>query len=242
MNIVDILILAVLVYGLLSGMHKGFIASGLSVAGFVGSWFGAQMVYERIANLALSNTTLMAVLSQYLEPESFFASKAQAALTVSEVVSGGEAAIQEAVATVGQKISLVSKAFEANIRNQAFANLNITTLSDYLDQTIWQSVFNVLAFLLAFVLIYAVVMLVINLLDHVIRFPVFRMFDWLLGGLCGVARSLVVAVLLLCIIPPVVSLFAPEMMQELLATSTLYSFVSQMDFLNVAGLMTRLVG
>ena len=170
------------------------------------------------------------------------ASKAQAALTVSEVVSGGEAAIQEAVATVGQKISLVSKAFEANIRNQAFANLNITTLSDYLDQTIWQSVFNVLAFLLAFVLIYAVVMLVINLLDHVIRFPVFRMFDWLLGGLCGVARSLVVAVLLLCIIPPVVSLFAPEMMQELLATSTLYSFVSQMDFLNVAGLMTRLVG
>ena len=74
MNIVDILILAVLVYGLLSGMHKGFIASGLSVAGFIGSWFGAQMVYERIANLALSNTTLMAVLSQYLEPEAFFAS------------------------------------------------------------------------------------------------------------------------------------------------------------------------
>ena len=64
----------------------------------------------------------------------------------------------------------------------------------------------------------------------------------LLGGLCGVARSLVVAVLLLCIVPPVVSLFAPELMQELLDTSTLYSFVSQMDFLNVAGLMTRLVG
>ena len=33
-----------------------------------------------------------------------------------------------------------------------------------------------------------------------------------------------------------------ELMQELLDTSTLYSFVSQMDFLNVAGLMTRLVG
>lgn len=242
MNIVDILILAVLVYGLLSGMHKGFIASGLSVVGFVGSWFGAQMVYERIANLALSNTTLMAVLSQYLEPESFFASKAQAAMTVTEIVSGGEAAIQEAVATVSQKVGLVANAFEANIRNQAFANLNITTLSDYLDQTIWQAVFHVLAFLLAFVLIYVVVMLVINLLDHVIRFPVIRMFDWLLGGLCGLARSLVVAVLLLSVIPPMVSLFAPEMMEQLLTTSSLYSFVSQMDFLNVAGLMVRLVG
>lgn len=242
MNIVDILILAVLVFGLLSGMHKGFVASGLSVAGFIGSWFGAQMLYERIANLALSNTTLMAVLSQYLEPESFFASKAQAAMTVSEVVSGGESAIQQAVATVGEKISIIAKAFEANIRNQAFANLNITTLSDYLDQTIWQAVFNVLAFLVAFVLVYAVVMLVINLLDHVIRFPVFRMFDWLLGGLCGLVRSLVVAVLLLSIIPPVITLFAPQMMQNMLATSSLYSFVSQMDFLNVAGLMARLVG
>lgn len=242
MNIVDILILAVLAFGLLSGMHKGFIASGLSVAGFIGSWFGAQMVYERIANLALSNTTLMAVLSQYLEPENFFATKAQAAMTVSEVVSGGEAAIQQAVATVSEKISIIADAFEANIRNQAFTNLNITTLSDYLDQTIWQAVFNVLAFLVAFILIYAVVMLVINLLDHVVRFPVFRILDWLPGGLCGFARSLVVAVLLLNIIPPVVSLFAPQLMQELLSTSTLYSFVSQMDFLNVAGLMTKLVG
>ena len=242
MNIVDILILAVLVYGLLSGMHKGFIASGLSVVGFVGSWFGAQMVYERIANLALSNTTLMAVLSQYLEPETFFASKAQAALTVSEVVSGGEAAIQEAVATVGQKISLVSKAFEANIRNQAFANLNITTLSDYLDQTIWQSVFNVLAFLLAFIVIYTVVSLIVNLLDHVFRFPVLRMFDWLLGGLCGLVKGLVVAVLLLCIVPSVASLIAPELTQTLIAESTLYSFVSQLDFLNVSSMITQLIG
>ena len=68
MNIVDILILAVLAFSLLAGMHKGFITSLLSTFGFVGSWFGARLVYERIANLALSNTTLMAVLNQYLEP------------------------------------------------------------------------------------------------------------------------------------------------------------------------------
>ena len=67
-----------------------------------------------------------------------------------------------------------------------------------------------------------------------------RRFGCLLALLSTLA--LVVAVLLLCIVPPVVSLFAPELMQELLDTSTLYSFVSQMDFLNVAGLMTRLVG
>lgn len=242
MNIVDILLIAVMGFGLLAGMYKGFVASLLSTVGFVGSWFGARMVYERIANLALSNTTLMAMLNQYLEPESFFASSTQAATTVAEVVSGGEASIQAAVSTVSEKISIIAKAFEANIRNQAFANLNITTLSDYLDQTIWQAVFNVIAFLLAFVVIYIVVSLVVNLLDSVIRFPVLRMFDWLLGGVCGLMCSLVVAVLLLCILPSVVSLINPELTQNLLSESTLYSFISQLDFLNVANMITQLIG
>ena len=242
MNIVDILILVILAFSLLAGMHKGFMASLLHTIGFIGSWFGARMVFERIANLALSNTTLMAVLNQYLEPESFFASSNQASTTVAEVVSGGEAAIQAAVSTVADKISIIANAFEANIRNQAFANLNITTLSDYLDQTIWQAVFNVLGFLVAFIVIYAVVSLVINLLDNVIRFPVLRMFDWLLGGVCGLLRGLVVAVLLLCMLPSIVSVISPELTEGLLSQSALYGVVSQLDFLNVSGMISQLIG
>ena len=242
MNIVDILLLAVLVFSLLAGMYKGFITSGLATAGFVGSWFGARLVYEHIANLALSNTTLMAVLNQYLEPESFFASKSQAMMTVSEVVSGGEAAIQEAVATVSEKIGVIAQAFEGNIRNQSFANLNITSLADYLDQTIWQAVFGVVAFLLSFIVIYAVVMLLVNLLDHVIRFPVLRMFDWLLGGIFGLARGLVVAVLLITIVPEIINLISPELTQNLLDGSTLSSIVRQFDFLNVKQMISQLIG
>ena len=242
MNIVDIIILVILAFSLLAGMYKGFIASLLHTFGFIGSWFGARMVYEKIANLALSNTTLMAVLNQYLEPEGFFASATQANTTVAEVVSGGEAAIQAAVSTVSEKISVIAGAFEANIRNQAFAKLNITTLADYLDQTIWQAVFNVLGFLLAFVVIYIVVSLVINLLDNVIRFPVLRMFDWLLGGVCGVLRGLVVAVLVLCVLPTIVSVMAPELTQTLLDQSALYNVVSQLDFLDVSGMIRQLIG
>lgn len=242
MNITDILILAVLAFCLLAGMYKGFIASGLSTVGFVGSWFGARMVYERIANLALSNTSLMAVLSQYLEPDSFFASKAQASMSVAEVVSGGETAIQNAVSTVSEKLSVIARAFEANIRNQAFARLNITTLSDYLDQTIWQAVFNVLAFILAFIVIYALISLVVNLLDHVVCFPVLRMFDWLLGGICGLIRGLVIAVLLLCIVPEIISLISPDLTKSLIEGSRLYGFITQLDFMHVADMVKQLIG
>ena len=242
MNILDILILLVLSFCLLAGMHRGSISSALSTIGFVGSWFGARALYERVANLALSNTTLMAVLNQYLEPASFFTTNAQASMTVTEVVSGGESAIQAAVAPVAERISVISRAFEANIRNQAFTRLNIFTLADYLDQTIWQAVFNVVAFLLTFLVIYAVVSLVVNLLDHVIPFPVFRMFDWLAGGVLGLARGLVLAVLMLCILPSVITLISPELTQTLISESTLYSVVSQIDLLGVTQTVAQLIG
>ena len=242
LNLLDITIIVILAFYLISGMYRGFITSLLTTVGFVGAWFGAQHFYPRVAQLALSNQTLMAVLNQYLEPETFFESHTQAVSTVSEVIAGGESAIQSAVASVSNKLAVISKAFEANIRAQMFQRLGINTLADYLDQTIWQAVFNVLAFLLCFIALYVLVCLVVNLLDHVISFPVVRGFDWLLGGLFGLARGLVVVVLVLCLVPAIVQIVSPEFADSLRTGSVLYSYVMQMDFLNVNKLVTSLVG
>ena len=241
-NLWDITIVVILAFYLISGMYRGFITSLLTTIGFVGAWFGAQHFYPKVAQLALSNQTLMAVLNQYLEPETFFESHTQAVSTVSEVIAGGESAIQSAVASVSNKLAVISKAFEANIRAQMFQRLGINTLADYLDQTIWQAVFNVLAFLLCFIALYVLVCLVVNLLDHVISFPVVRGFDWLLGGLFGLARGLVVVVLVLCLVPAIVQIVSPEFADSLRTGSVLYSYVMQMDFLNVNKLVTSLVG
>ena len=242
LNLLDITIIVILAFYLISGMYRGFITSLLTTIGFVGAWFGAQRFYPQVAQLALSNQTLMAVLNQYLEPETFFESHTQAVSTVSEVIAGGESAIQSAVASVSNKLAVISKAFEANIRAQMFQRLGINTLADYLDQTIWQAVFNVLAFLLCFIALYVLVCLVVNLLDHVISFPMVRGFDWLLGGLFGLARGLVVVVLVLCLVPAIVQIVSPEFADSLRTGSALYSYVMQMDFLNVNKLVTSLVG
>ena len=242
LNLLDITIIVILAFYLISGMYRGFITSLLTTIGFVGAWFGAQHFYPQVAQLALSNQTLMAVLNQYLEPETFFESHTQAVSTVSEVIAGGESAIQSAVASVSNKLAVISKAFEANIRAQMFQRLGINTLADYLDQTIWQAVFNVLAFLLCFIALYVLVCLVVNLLDHVISFPMVRGFDWLLGGLFGLARGLVVVVLVLCLVPAIVQIVSPEFADSLRTGSALYSYVMQMDFLNVNKLVTSLVG
>ena len=242
LNLLDITILVILAFYLISGMYRGFITSLLGTVGFVGAWFGAQQLYPRVANLALSNQTLMAVLNQYLEPESFFESHSQAVSTVAEVIAGGEAAIQNAVAAISGKLSVISKAFEANVRAQMFQRLGINTLADYLDQTIWQAIFNVGAFILCFVALYVLACLVVNLLDHVISFPLVRGFDWLLGGIFGVARGLVVVVLVMFLLPSLVEIVSPEFAESLRTGSVLYSYLTQLDFLNVGTLVTGLIG
>ncbi|MBQ8087167.1 MAG: CvpA family protein [Clostridia bacterium] len=241
MNIVDIIILAVLAYGLFAGMYKGMLASGLKLFGFAGAWYGARTLYERVAHFALSNRTLMAVLNQYLEPETFFSDQSIASSNVAQVIAGNESSIQQAVSSVGEKFSFLTTAFSDNLRKLAFENLGLNTVSEYFNQTLWVAVFNVLAFILAFIVLYLLISLVINLLDRVISFPLLRRFDWFVGGVFGLLRSTVVIVLLLNVIPVVLSMVNPELTQKILSESQLYSFCSQFDLLNVNSWIQQLI-
>ena len=96
--------------------------------------------------------------------------------------------------------------------------------------------------IILFIALYALVCLVVNLLDRVISFPLVRGFDWLLGGIFGLARGLVVVVLVLWLLPSLVQIVSPQFAESLKTGSALYSYVTQMDFLNVGTLVTGLIG
>lgn len=248
MNVIDILILVILGFSIFSGMHKGFIASFLSTLGMVASWFGAQKLFETVANAALNNATLMGVLKQYLEPATFFegitVSGVTAQTTVTELVSKGQDAVNGVVEFISAKIPFIKDAFASNISSESFSGLNISSLSDYLDQTIWQAVFNVLAFVVVFFVLYFIASLIVNLLNHTIRFPLIRKVDWLLGGIFGLARGLVVSILLITVLPSVVSMVSVEFMQTLQSGSKIYNLVqseSYLDFMGVKAWINELV-
>ncbi len=241
LNIIDIIILVVLAYGLLTGMYKGCLSSVLSTIGFVASWFIARAIGPMISNMCLSNETLMAVLNQYLEPESFFTDYSQAGALVSDVGAGGEAAIWAAVENLAGQFSLIQSAFSLNIRTEAFANLGLTTVADYLNQTLWVAVFNVIGFLLAFVCVYLIVSIIVNMFDHVVAFPVLRRFDWLVGGVLGMLKCTVILVLVLNVLPTLLSLISTEISDELISGSKLYLFFSQFDLMGVRNLISGLI-
>ena len=58
MNLLDIVILAILAFYLISGMYRGSITSFLGTIGFVAAWYGAGQWYPTVAGMALSNQTL----------------------------------------------------------------------------------------------------------------------------------------------------------------------------------------
>ena len=117
MNIVDIIIILILGYGLLSGMHKGFIASGLSLLGFVAAWFGAFFSYGTLMNAALSNATIMGFCTNLLEAGTFFQG-GDATRLVSEMANTD--AFGPIAEYISREVPLVGDAFAANVNAQAF--------------------------------------------------------------------------------------------------------------------------
>ncbi|NLF28051.1 MAG: CvpA family protein [Clostridiales bacterium] len=240
MNIIDILVLVVLGFSLFAGMHKGFLASFLSTLGLIGSWFGAQKLFHILADAVLGNSTLMGVLSTYLEPAGFFdglnVSGVTAQTTVQELVAKGADAVNGVASFIGQKVPFIEKALAANINKEAFAELNIHTLADYFDQTLWRGVFNVIAFVVTFFVLYFVATLLVNLINHVARLPMLRKVDWLVGGLFGLVRGVVISALLLAVLEPVLSAFSMELMTSLRDGSKAYGMLvgqGGLDFLTV---------
>ena len=239
MNILDILILAVLGFSLCAGLYKGFISSFLSTGALVGSWFGARALYERVAQVALNNRTLIDALSNYLEPDTFLPDGGT--MAVSSII-GNNAEIQSILEAVEKKVPFIKSALENNLVNQSFQNLNLTTVAEYFNQTLWAGVFNVAAFVLCFIVIYLVCLLVINLIDHVFRFPQLRAVDWLLGGIFGLARGLVFAILLAEIGMPLVEMIQPEFAETLRTSSRCLPILQGFNFVPVAETLQKLIG
>lgn len=239
MNVLDIAILAILAVSVIAGMYRGFLASGLHTAGFIGAWFAAKMTYTELATAVLSNRALMGVLSNYLEPESFFSSPAVANMSVADAITSGQ--LETIANTVAEKMPFIRDAFVQNVQSFAFTNLNISTLRDYLDQTVWTGLFNVISFLLIFALAYAVIALVVNLFNHVFNFPALRFFDRILGGAFGLVRGAVVVVLALTLLPMVLNMFMPDLMAQLAAESKLSAIFTTFDFMSVQTWISTLI-
>ncbi|MGI6172817.1 MAG: CvpA family protein [Christensenellales bacterium] len=216
LNIIDIVILAILLLSLVSGMYKGFLASFLATLGFAGAAVGAYLLCPKLANLFQSNNGLMNSLSYYIGADELLSKLADSPVTQAVQDS---TLLSSATASLTTLPNAIVTAFRDNVVNQLFSTLNLSSLGDYLSQTVVVSLVYVISFLLLFAACYILALLVVNLFNNIFHFPLLRRFDWLLGGLFGLARGAFITILVLTVIPMLLSLMDLNILDDLIASS-----------------------
>ncbi|MBR2572561.1 MAG: CvpA family protein [Clostridia bacterium] len=219
LNILDIVLLVILAVSVISGMYKGFLASLLATVGFAAAFFGAQSLYPQLAAAIQGNTSLMNVITYYLDASSMFKTVGLADTTVEAANAAGGRLLEQAVRELSSLPSAMVNAFQTNVSNFRFSNLGFVKLSDYLNQTVISSAVNVVSFLVLFLVAYVVLLLVVNLLNNVFHFPLLKHFDWLLGGVFGLARGAVIAALLIAVLPMILSVIDIDIINTLMKES-----------------------
>jgi len=217
LNIVDYVILGIIGLSVLWGFYRGFIQSVLNMGGCLAALVGSFYVYPHLAGMIQSNEGLVRSLIHYTDASSRLGDLELALTNVSNLG-------QNTLNTILTNVNLpepLSSLLSYNLENQVFASQNITTVSDYVNQTIVAVSINIICFLLCFLAIYLVISMVCNLLRAVFRFPLLKQLDWLVGGIFGALRGVIFCYAIFVLIPLVQTVLPFEELTLLMNESTL---------------------
>ena len=227
MNIVDYVILAIVALSVLWGFYRGFIQSVLSVGAVLLALVGSFMIYPQIANSIQNNQDLARSLIHYTDAASRLGDLEQSVAQVGNLS-------QSAIDSILQNIQLpapMNTILQYNLTHQVFAKAGISTVSEYVNQTIVAVSVNILCFFLCFVVLFVVLSILINMLRCVFHFPLLKQLDWLAGGIFGGLRGVVICYALFAIVPLLMTVVPFEQFNEMVAQSMLAKIFNNGDLI-----------
>ncbi len=240
MSIIDIILLSILAISFISGMQKGFLTSLLATFGFVAAWVLASMVNMTLSQQFMTSS-LVKWLSANVQFDSFLETIEGAAGTYCRDLSAESIKMIAGQLEAANLPKAIVNAFSAHI--SSFGTL---TVSEYLQQTIFQAAFNVVSFVIAFGLGYAIIMLIVNLINNMFRMPKLRGVDGLLGGVLGAVRGYAIICLVVAVIPMAFTALDSNVIRSIMADSTVGDFFLNnnsvfRDLFNVGGQLEKIV-
>ena len=220
MNVVDYVILGVIGLSVLFGIYRGFVASVLNMGGCLISFGLSFWLYPKAAGLIQNNQELTRTLMHYTDASSRIGDLELAISNVSQLT-------QTKITEILSKVNLpapLNTLLEVNLENQVWAQAGITTVSDYVSQTILTAATNIICFLVCFIVLYLAVSIVLNLIRAVFRFPLLKQLDWLAGGAFGFARGMILCYALFAVVPLALTMVPFDQVSEMIDQSHLAAF------------------
>lgn len=203
----------------LSGARHGFLCSCANTGSVALSWLIAG--------------SLSPILTTRLYGSSFF-TFVQYMTEVSDNVSNielGKTAVsaltQDQFAQLSNYANLppiYSKFFLSNVNSQIFADKGLTTVSQYLNETLACVSMSIICFIIVYAIARMIFMISISTWNHVSPFMSLRQFDHTIGGLIGVIRAFLVLFTIMMVIPILLMLVSGTKVEGMIENSPLLGF------------------
>ena len=220
MNLIDYIIIGIVGVSVLFGFYRGFVSSVLNAGGGLLAFGLSFVLYPRLAELVQGNEEIVRTLLHYTDASSRLG---DLNLAITNVMQLG----QQGIADVLSKVSLpapLDALLASNLQNQVYAASGISTVSDYVSQTVVQAGINILCFLASFIVLYILISILVNAIKAVFRLPILKQLDWLAGGVFGFLRGLLICLACFTLVPLVMTVVPVDFVTEMIDQSALAPF------------------
>lgn len=197
MNVVDIVILGILALSVVYGLHRGFVRTVLSVAAVIVAVILAFTFSPRLADYVRQSPGVTSTLTTYTDAVARVGDYDLAQQNVDNLSPTLVDTILDSVALPEQIASIL----RTNLNGHVFSGTGVTTVNDYVQNTLVAVAINVLSFIVCFFVAYLLLGLLCSLIHHVFRFPILKQLDWLAGGLFGLLRGGLMVYVIFLLLP-----------------------------------------
>lgn len=226
MNIIDIAILIILAVSVVYGLYRGFVHTILSLACCLISIFVAFLYGPRLSAYVSGSQGLSSTLATYTDAVARVGDYSLASTPVNQL---SDQVIQKVLDSVTLPPSIAS-ILEGNLKGQVFSGAGLSTVNDYVSNTVVAVAIQILCFIACFALCYLVLSVIVSLIQHVFKLPLLKQLDWLAGGAFGLVRGSLVLYVIFLVIPILSTIIPMEAFNDLLAQSTLAPIFSSDGF------------
>lgn len=217
MNLIDYIVIGIIGVSVLFGFYRGFVSSVLNVGGGLLAFGLSFVLYPKLAEIIQGNEEIVRTLLHYTGASSRLGDLNLAVTNVVQLTEQG-------ITDVLSKVSLpppLDALLAANLSNQVYASSGITTVSDYISQTVVQAGINILCYLACFILLYIALSIIIAVIKAVFHLPLLKQLDWLAGGVFGFLRGVLICAVAFTLVPLVMTVVPVDFVSDMVDQSVL---------------------
>ena len=197
---VDLIILLILAIALLAGYYRGVVYSAISLGLSILSFAMALFLCTTLSGLVQKRQNLYEMMLYYFEGYEYINE------TSVELVHVSASQIGERELAVVVKNADIPSPFDAaitrNVKNQVYERRGIYSLGDYFNQTLVDTVLNILSLLVLFLIFRLILGFVLRLIDFgAAGLPRLRRFDAPLSCGIGLLHGIFLVFVLFMLVP-----------------------------------------